>query len=382
MSCSVVRRVALPDAFFAVDGLFETFLTVLDDFGAYPAVIERELDRYLPFLSTTKVLMAAVRARGRPGAGPRGDQGARGGRRAAPCASRAAEGNDLLDRLAADPRLGLDRRRPGRGRWPTRLASSAPRRGQVAAFVAEVDAPRRRRPRRRRLPPGRHPLSPTGTARVDAEAVRRRDDRRLPTSTRGKVRDIYDAGDDRLLMVTSDRLSAFDVVHGRADPRQGPGADRHVGVLVRAVRRRRRQPPLSTDLARRPARGRRRPRAGGPGHAVPARPRCCRSSASSAATSPARRGRSTSRNGTMHGEAAARRAARVVDSCPSRCSPRRPRPTSGHDENISFEAAVDADRRRAGRAGPRRLASRSTAGARSGPPSGASSSPTPSSSSA
>ena len=61
VSCSVVRRVALPDAFFAIDGLFETFLTVLDDFGAYPAVIERELRRYLPFLATTKVLMAAVR---------------------------------------------------------------------------------------------------------------------------------------------------------------------------------------------------------------------------------------------------------------------------------------------------------------------------------
>ena len=61
VSCSVVRRVALPDAFFAVDGLFETFLSVLDDFGAFPAVIEAELRRYLPFLVTTKVLMAAVR---------------------------------------------------------------------------------------------------------------------------------------------------------------------------------------------------------------------------------------------------------------------------------------------------------------------------------
>jgi len=61
VSCSVVRRVALPDSFFALDGLFETFLTVLDDFGAFPAVIDRELERYLPFLSTTKVLMASVR---------------------------------------------------------------------------------------------------------------------------------------------------------------------------------------------------------------------------------------------------------------------------------------------------------------------------------
>src|SRR3546814_2171655 len=61
VSCSVVRRVALPDAFFAADGLFQTFLTVLDEFGAFPAVIQRELDRYLPFLATTKVLMSAVR---------------------------------------------------------------------------------------------------------------------------------------------------------------------------------------------------------------------------------------------------------------------------------------------------------------------------------
>ena len=62
VSCSVVRRVALPDAFYAADGLFETFLTVLDEFGVFPAVVQRELDRYLPFLATTKVLMAAVRA--------------------------------------------------------------------------------------------------------------------------------------------------------------------------------------------------------------------------------------------------------------------------------------------------------------------------------
>ena len=82
VSDSVVRRVALPDAFFALDGLFETTLTVLDEFGAYPAVIARELDRYLPFLATTAVLIAAVRAGVGSGDGARGDQGARGGGRA------------------------------------------------------------------------------------------------------------------------------------------------------------------------------------------------------------------------------------------------------------------------------------------------------------
>ena len=62
VSCSVVRRVALPDAFYACDGLIETFLTVLIEFGAFPNVIAAELTRYLPFLSTTKILMASVKA--------------------------------------------------------------------------------------------------------------------------------------------------------------------------------------------------------------------------------------------------------------------------------------------------------------------------------
>ena len=106
VSCSVVRRVALPDSFFAVDGLFETFLTVLDDFGAFPAVIDRELDRYLPFLATTKILMAAVRA----GVGRETAHEAIKEHAVAVALSLREQGaadNDLLDRLAADERLGL-----------------------------------------------------------------------------------------------------------------------------------------------------------------------------------------------------------------------------------------------------------------------------------
>ncbi|HEY9350539.1 MAG TPA: lyase family protein, partial [Acidothermales bacterium] len=108
VSDSVVRRVSLPGAFFAVDGLFETFLTVLDEFRAYPAVIARELDRCLPFLATTKVLLAAVKAGvGRETAHEAIKQHAIDV--AAALRERGADGNDLLDRLAADPVLRLDR---------------------------------------------------------------------------------------------------------------------------------------------------------------------------------------------------------------------------------------------------------------------------------
>ena len=105
VSCSVVRRVALPDAFFAADGLFQTFLTVLDEFGAFPAVIQRELDRYLPFLATTKVLMAAVRnGVGREAAHEAIKEAAVG---VALDMRKGAADNDVLARLAADQRLGL-----------------------------------------------------------------------------------------------------------------------------------------------------------------------------------------------------------------------------------------------------------------------------------
>jgi adenylosuccinate lyase len=108
VSCSVVRRVALPDAFFATDGLFQTFLTVLDEFGAYPAVIGRELDRFLPFLATTKILVAAVRKGvGREAAHEVIKEHAVAV--ALAMREKGAADNDLFDRLAADDRLRLSR---------------------------------------------------------------------------------------------------------------------------------------------------------------------------------------------------------------------------------------------------------------------------------
>jgi adenylosuccinate lyase len=105
VSDSVVRRVALPGAFFAFDGLAETMLTVLDEFSAYPTVIDAELQRSLPFLATTKVLVAAVRAgMGRESAHAVIAEHAHAVARA--MREQGAD-NDLLDRLARDDRLPL-----------------------------------------------------------------------------------------------------------------------------------------------------------------------------------------------------------------------------------------------------------------------------------
>ncbi len=106
VSCSVVRRVALPDAFYAIDGLLETTLTVLNEFGAFPSVIQAELDRYLPFLATTKILMASVKA----GVGREvAHEVIKEHAVKAALAMREGKANTLLDALAADARLPLDR---------------------------------------------------------------------------------------------------------------------------------------------------------------------------------------------------------------------------------------------------------------------------------
>ena len=138
VSDSVVRRVALPDAFFAADGLFQTFLTVLTEFGAYPAVVARELDRYLPFLATTKVLMAAVkRGVGREVAHEAVQEHAVAV--ALAMREKGAADNDLLDRLAGDERLGLTRDELDRlVAEPLSFTGAAV--AQVAAVVARIEA--------------------------------------------------------------------------------------------------------------------------------------------------------------------------------------------------------------------------------------------------
>ncbi|HET6531896.1 MAG TPA: adenylosuccinate lyase [Actinoplanes sp.] len=151
VSCSVVRRVALPDAFFATDGLFQTFLTVLDEFGVFPAVVQRELDRYLPFLATTKVLMAAVRnGVGREAAHEAIKQAAVG---VALDMRQGQAENDVFARLAADQRLGLtEQQLAGLVADPITFTGAAV--DQVQAVVRQVEEVTRRLPEAAAYVPG------------------------------------------------------------------------------------------------------------------------------------------------------------------------------------------------------------------------------------
>ncbi len=152
VSCSVVRRVALPGAMLAIDGLLETFATVVSEMEVFASAVAAECERVAPFLATTTVLMAAVK------------HGA--GREAAHAAIKAhavalaqevragtTQAGDLLSRLAADPRIGLSRADLAAAlALDARFAGAAL--AQADAFVAEVQALASRVPESAAYAPG------------------------------------------------------------------------------------------------------------------------------------------------------------------------------------------------------------------------------------
>jgi adenylosuccinate lyase len=106
VSCSVVRRVVLPDSFFAIDGLLNTLMAVLDQLVVYPAMIERELQDFAPFLMTTTLMMEMVKQ----GLGREGAHHLIKVHAVAEIADRRELGvseNHLLERLASDPECPL-----------------------------------------------------------------------------------------------------------------------------------------------------------------------------------------------------------------------------------------------------------------------------------
>ena len=136
VSCSVVRRIMLPDSFYTIDGMCETFLTVLDQMDAYEAVIAAETEHYLPFLMTTTIMMEAVKSGvGRETAHKAIKE------HAVATVNDLRQGkidrNNLIERLADDSRLGLTREALdailARGDRESGAAKS-----QIEAFAAAV----------------------------------------------------------------------------------------------------------------------------------------------------------------------------------------------------------------------------------------------------
>ena len=104
---SANRRISIPEAFLATDGILSLYINVISGVTVYPKVIEKHLMEELPFMATENILMHCVKA-----GGDRQTLHEAIRRHSVDAGKRIkAEGkdNDLLDRIAADPIFGLTR---------------------------------------------------------------------------------------------------------------------------------------------------------------------------------------------------------------------------------------------------------------------------------
>ena len=103
---SANKRLSVPEAFLAVDGILSLYANVADGLVVYPKVIEQRLRKELPFMATENIMMDAVKKRGADR-----QQLHEKIREHSMAASRVVkvEGgeNDLLERIAADEAFGV-----------------------------------------------------------------------------------------------------------------------------------------------------------------------------------------------------------------------------------------------------------------------------------
>lgn len=134
---SANKRVSVPEAFLAVDGILNLYRNVGDGLVVYPKVIEQHLQRELPFMATENIMMDAVK---------------RGGDRqelheririhsmeAARVVKEQGGENDLLSRVAADPVFGVTLEELNTLLSPGKFVGRAPE--QTTDFLSETVKP-------------------------------------------------------------------------------------------------------------------------------------------------------------------------------------------------------------------------------------------------
>ena len=134
---SANRRLAIPEAFLAVDGLLNLYDNVVDGLVVYPNMIARHLEEELPFMATETVLMDAVK-RG----ADRQEIHERIRRHSVAAAARVKDeglDNDLVDRLAADDGIPVTRAEILAILRPENFVGRAPE--QTREYLAEIVEP-------------------------------------------------------------------------------------------------------------------------------------------------------------------------------------------------------------------------------------------------
>ena len=134
---SANRRMAVAEGFLATDGILDLYLNITDGLKVYPKVIEADLLRELPFMATENIMMDAVKA-----GGDRQELHEAIREHSMEAARQVKEfgrPNDLVDRIADDPRFGLTREQILESMEPSRFVGRAPE--QTEAFFREFVDP-------------------------------------------------------------------------------------------------------------------------------------------------------------------------------------------------------------------------------------------------
>jgi adenylosuccinate lyase len=136
---SANRRIVIPEAFLAVDGILEILTNVMDGLVVYPKVIASRIAGELPFMATEDILMAAVKA----GASRQKihEKIRQHSQAAAAQVKQFGKANDLIDRLKADPDFSKVDLKSVLN--PKKYIGRAPQ--QVDEFITEHVTPIRRR---------------------------------------------------------------------------------------------------------------------------------------------------------------------------------------------------------------------------------------------
>lgn len=134
---SANKRISIPEAFLAIDGILDLYLNVVDGLVVYDKVIHQRFMKEIPFMATENIMMDAVK---------------RGGNRqdlhekireysmaAGAVVKQEGKENDLVDRIAADPAFGMTKEEIIALLEPKNFVGRAPQ--QTEEFLSEVVQP-------------------------------------------------------------------------------------------------------------------------------------------------------------------------------------------------------------------------------------------------
>ncbi len=134
---SANKRLSIPEAFLAIDGVLDLCLNVVDGLVVYPKVIEKHLLSELPFMATENIMMDAVKA-----GGDRQEMHEKirvlsmeAGRNV----KMNGKENNLLELIAEDGAFGMTKEELEKGMDPARYVGRAPQ--QVEAFLKKTVKP-------------------------------------------------------------------------------------------------------------------------------------------------------------------------------------------------------------------------------------------------